>query len=430
MRRLPPSVIVREELEQLLRQGAQQETNIVSAFVEKVTRLVVQELLEGDQTDFLGGRGRYERRSGGQRGSRNGYQRGRIRTAEGPIEVGVPQVRGAGEPFRPALMTFLDGNSEVLDRLVTEMYARGLSTRDVEDAFRDVTGELLISRSAVSEITDRLWEDYQAFVARDLSAIEVEYLFVDAIFESLRAQGAKEALLVAWCIDSGGRKHLVHLAVGNKESEASWREVFHSLIARGLRAPTTVTSDGAPGLIKAIDTVFANSIRIRCWFHRLANLRAKLPDETAGEVLAHAYAVRDAPTLDAARAAADRFVGLFGHEYPAAVACSQDDLDALLAIHRVPVRHRIRVRTTNLAERSFEEERRRTKVIPRLRSERATIKLVFATMMRAAERWSRVSINDLERRQLRLLRADLGLDPPPLDRPQRHQRRRTQRTAA
>ena len=94
------------------------------------------------------------------------------------------------EPFRSSLMGFLDGNSEVLESLVNEMYARGLSTRDVEDAFRDATGELLISKSAVSEITDRLWEDYQAFIARDLSEVEVEYLFVDAVFESLRRHGA------------------------------------------------------------------------------------------------------------------------------------------------------------------------------------------------------------------------------------------------
>jgi hypothetical protein len=148
---------------ELLAGGVGRESNIVSVLVETVTRLVVQELLEAEQADYLGGRGRYERRGEGQVGSRNGYEPGRRRTAEGPIEVAVPQVRGRGEPFRSSLMSFLDGNSEVLDRLVTEMYARGLSTRDVEDAFRDATGELLISRSAVSEITDRLWADYQRF---------------------------------------------------------------------------------------------------------------------------------------------------------------------------------------------------------------------------------------------------------------------------
>ena len=300
----------------------------------------------------------------------------------------------------------------------------------MEDAFTDATGELLISRSAVSEVTDRLWEDYEAFIAQDLSELEIEYLFVDAVFESLRTQGAKEALLVAWGIDTQGRKHLLHLAVGNKESEVAWTGFFPNMVDRGLRPPTTVTSDGATGLVNAINAVFGTSIRIRCWFHRLSNIRAKLPDEDAPEIMSHVYAARDAPSLDAARMAADRFVATFGRSYPSAVACFQDDLEALLAIHRVPIRHRIRVRTTNLAERSFEEERRRTKVIPRLRSERSTLKLVFATMIRAADRWCRVSINDIERHQLRLLRAELGLDPPPTEHPTQRRRRRTDRTAA
>ena len=192
MGRVAPSVIARRQLQELLSGGADRGSNIVSALVEAVTRLVVQELLEGEQADFLGGRGRYQRRSEGQVGSRNGYEPARVRTAEGPFEVAVRQVRGGGEPFRSSLMGFLDGHSEVLERLVSEMYARGLSTRDVEDAFRDATGQMLISQSAVSEITDRLWADYQAFIAWDLSDISVEYLFVDAVFPvaaSARGQG-------------------------------------------------------------------------------------------------------------------------------------------------------------------------------------------------------------------------------------------------
>ena len=256
MRRVTPSVIAREQLQQLLDGSVDRETNIVSLLVQLVTRLVVQELVEGEQGDFLGGRGRYQRREEGQVGSRNGYERGRLRTAEGFVDVAVPQVRGAGEPFHSSLMSFLEGNSEVLESLGTEMYARGLSTRDVEDAFRDSTGELLISKSAVSEITDRLWVDYQEFIARDLSEVEIEYLFVDAVFEALRRHGAREALLVGWCIDSDGRKHLLHLAVGNKESAQAWTEFFRHMIGRGLRLPTTITSDGAPGLVKAIGMCF------------------------------------------------------------------------------------------------------------------------------------------------------------------------------
>ena len=106
-------------------------------------------------------------------------------------------------------------------------------------------------------------------------------------------------------------------------------------------------------------------------------------------------------------------VNTFARPYPAAVACFQDDVEALLGIHRVPVRHRLRGRTPHLGERCFVEERRRSTVIPRFTSEKAATKLVFATLIRAADRGCRVSITDLERHQLKLLRAELGLDPPP-----------------
>jgi len=100
-------VLAREELHRLLSGGADREANIVSVFVEAVTRMVVQELVEGEQADYLGGRGRYERRGDGQVGCRNGYERGRLRTAEGAIDVAVPQVRGADAPFRSTLLGFL-----------------------------------------------------------------------------------------------------------------------------------------------------------------------------------------------------------------------------------------------------------------------------------------------------------------------------------
>jgi putative transposase len=418
MRRVPPSMLIREDLEGLLADGAGPGENLISQLVQTVSRLVIQQLLEGEQTDRLGGRGRYQRRDPDveYRGSRNGYVDSSVRTAEGRIPIQVPQIRDGDGPFRSTLLGFLEGNSDVLERLVMEMYARGMSTRDVEDAFRDATGELVISRTAVSEITDQLWEQYEQFCARDLSHIDVEYLFCDGIFESLRRYGAKEAVLVAWGIDTSGRKHLLHLAVGNKESEACWSEFFRHMVNRGLRMPTSVTSDGAAGLINAIETVFPESIRVRCWFHRLGNIRSKLPEDSAPEVLAEVRAVRDAATLDAARAQADRVVNRYRTEFPAAVACFIDDLEALLAVHRVPVRHRIHVRTTNLAERSFVEERRRTKVIPRLLNEKSAMKLMFATLIRCSTRWMRIPVSDMERHQLRLLRQQLGIDPPPATR--------------
>ena len=419
MRKVAPSVMVREQIEQTLCGGVGTETNLLSTLAQLGLKHIVQQALEQEQEDFLG-RGRYERQEEGTekgRSYRNGYEDGTLATAEGEVSVRMPQVRGGGAPYRSKLMEFLSGNSEALERLVTEMYARGLSTRDVEECFRDAsTGELMISRSAVSEITDRLWEDYRAFCERDLSEIEVEYLFLDAVYESLRRYGAKEGVLAAWCIMTEGRKVLLHLAVGNKESEACWVEFLRNMVSRGLRTPISVTSDGAPGLVNAIEGLFSKSLRIRCWYHKLGNIRSKLPAEGAEEVLAHARAVRDAPTYETGEAQAASLIERFGSVYPAALKSFTEDLEASLAHLKLPVRHRINVRTTNLLERSFLEERRRTKVIPRLMDEKSAMKLVFATLIRVSERWSRVSVSELERKQLGLLRRELGIDPPPDER--------------
>jgi putative transposase len=423
MRKVPPSAVLREEINRTLTGGIEEGTDLLSCLVHLGLGYLVQQALEQEQEDFLG-RGRYERpkNDGGsdaeeRRPYRNGYEEGTLHTAEGEVKVRLPQVRGASHAYRSRLMEFLGSNSEALERLVVEMYARGLSTRDVEECFRDeATGELLISRSAVSEITDRLWEDYREFCERDLSGVEVEYLFLDAVYESLRRYGAKEGILAAWCITTDGRKVLLHLAVGNKESEACWVEFLRDMVGRGLRMPTSVTSDGAPGLVNAIEGVFSKSLRVRCWYHKMSNIRSKLPAEGAEEVLAHARAVRDAPTHEAGEAQAASLIERFGDLYPAAIKSFAEDLEASLAHLKLPVRHRINVRTTNLLERSFLEERRRTKVIPRLMDEKSAMKLVFATLIRVSERWSRVSVSELERQQLKLLRRELGIDPPPDER--------------
>jgi putative transposase len=167
MRKVPPSVMVREQIEQaLFSEGLdankEEETDLLSTLARLGLGYLLQQALEQEQEDFLG-RAHYERRDTQEQvrcGYRNGYEEASLATAEVKVGVRVPQVRGASEPYRSRLMEFLSGNSEALERLVVEMYARGLSTRDVEECFRDkATGELLISRSAVSEITDQLWED-------------------------------------------------------------------------------------------------------------------------------------------------------------------------------------------------------------------------------------------------------------------------------
>ena len=412
-RSIPPSEQMRQSLEDFLAGGVRQDGSPTSTLLKLAARVVLQEALEAEQRDLLG-RERYQRGSDGS--YRNGYRPGRVECAEGRVQVQVPQVRGV-PGYRSPLMEFLAAHSEVLERLVTEMYARGLSTRDVEEALTDATGECLLTRSAVSELTDRLWEDYQAFCQRDLSGFELIYLFVDAIYESLREQGGPpEAVLCAWGICADGRRVLLHLALGNKESYADWLEFLRDMVARGLKPPLTMTSDGAPGLLRALEEVFPQSLRIRCWMHKMRNVLDKLPDAARAEVKAWLVAVRDAPTLEAGRQAAAETIAHFEREYPAAMKSFADDLESSLLHLRVPPAHRKFVRTTNLIERSFEEERRRTKVIPRFFDERSCLKLAFAALERAARRWQKVTITELEQRQLALLRQELQPDPTPSDR--------------
>lgn len=413
MERVAPSDRLKQELAALLSTGIRPaEADPAGKLVRLAARLVLQEALEQEQTDFIG-RSRYERGEAPRQGYRNGYEPAALQTAEGRLEVAAPQVRGSAQPYQSRLLAFLGEHTEVLEKLAVEMYARGLSTRDVEAAFTEATGDCLLSKSAVSKLTDSLWEEYEAFGCRDLSGYAVAYLFVDGIYESVRAQaGSKEAVLCAWAILEDGTKVLLHLALGNKESYDAWRAFFRSMQARGLATPVSITSDGAPGLLRAIGEAFPQSLRLRCWFHKITNVLGKLPERAKDTVLAHLRAIRDAPTLAVGEQMAAAFLEQYGKEYPSATTCFQDDLAATLAHLRLPEGHRIHCRTTNLVERSFVEERRRAKVIPRFRDERSCLKLVFATLIRAARRWMRVRMTELQHAQLAQLRRELGQNPP------------------
>jgi len=395
MKRIAPSEQIEQDLQEFLQGGMYGSQQPVSELVKLGAQLIVQKALEQEVGDQLE-RDRYKRRQEGQQGLRNGYEPGRIRSAEGEIALQVPQVRGTQEPYRSKLMDFLRGNSDVLEYLVVQMYTRGLSTRDVEEAFRDpYSGELLLGRSAVSELTDSLWEDYQAFCERDLSVFEVEYVFLDAVYESLRElAGLKEAVLVAWGICRDGRKVLLHMGLGNKESLDAWREFIRDMVSRGLRAPTLVTSDGAPGLIAAIEEIWPHSLRQRCLVHKKRNILDKVPDSARQEVKKGLNAIYDAPNREVADVVITDFIKRYGKVYPSAITCFQNDLEACLAFLKCPAIHHNRIRTTNLLERAFLEQRRRTKTIPRFFDERSCLKLVFATLWQASERWQNVKMSE------------------------------------
>jgi transposase-like protein len=405
MERIPASERTREKLKRLM-DGVDKSSDSGSELMRLAAQLIIEEALEGEARDALG-RDYYARGAAPGAGYRNGYRRGRLKTAEGAIAYGAPQIADRAEPFRSKLRKVLGPRSGQLERLAVEMYARGLSTRDIEALFADEAGRSLLSRSAVSEVTERLWAEYQAFAGRELAEFEVLYLFVDGIAERLHLGQPREAVLAAWGIVADGSKVLLHLAPGTKEDTASCRAFFHDMRRRGLSDPLLVVSDGAPGLIRAIEECFPRAARQRCLVHKMRNLQCKVPEAIWPEFKARAYACYQAASPALARMLRDDVVATYADELPSAIACLDDDFEACIAHLAFPVNHRRTIRSTNLLERLFVEERRRTKTIPHAFGERAVLKLMYAALIRGSRGWCRLRITEFERRQVQALRAEL-----------------------
>jgi transposase-like protein len=262
MERIPASERTREKLTALM-EGRSEVEDGRSELVRLAARLIIEEALEGEARDALG-RDYYARGATPGAGYRNGYRTGRVKSAEGAIEYSTPQIADRSEAFRSRIRAVVRGRTEELEALAVEMYARGLSTRDIEALFADGDGHTLLSRSAVSEVTERLWAEYEAFASRDLAEFEVIYLFVDGITERLHLGQPREAVLAAWGILADGKKALLHLAPGTKEDTASCREFFQDMRRRDLPDPSLVASDGAPVIIRAIEECLPRSVRQRC----------------------------------------------------------------------------------------------------------------------------------------------------------------------
>src|SRR5436305_7774532 len=326
------------------------------------------------------------------------------------MQYSAPQIAGRDEPFRSAIREHLKGHTQGLEDLAIEMLARGLSVRDIEDAFKDETGRLLLSKTAVSQLGERLWEDYPAFAERDLSEYEIVYLFVDGIAERLRPGAKREPVLAAGGFTIEGRRVLLHMMAGSKEYAETVTAFFEDMKRRGLNGPLLVTSDGAAGIIKAIEVCFPRGARQRCLAHRMRNLAAKVPEDVWPDFKVRAQAAYQAPSRAIARELAAGVVADYGRKYDSAVACFMDDFEAGIAHLRFPVTHRRAIRTTNLLERLFVEERRRLKIIPNGFGEKAVLKLMFAALIRAADRWRGLRFGEFELRQIAAVRKDLGAE--------------------
>ena len=416
-RTVPPSAEIEDQIDQLLAVGVgENPRESLSGLAKLGARLIIQRAVE-DEFDAWLGRARYERRPEYQRGLRNyesglrnGFRPRRVQTGEGELEVGIPQVREAAEPFVSKL--FPRGakllRTEPLKAMVIGAFVRGLSMRDVE-SLCEQAGLGKLSKSTASRICSELRERFEQFKRRDLYDIRLAALFLDAVFLSVRPEGPKEGVLVAWGFTEEGERVLLGVILGMRESHEDWLALGRDLIARGLGAPMLIVADGAPGLIKAVDQCWPASDRQHCAVHRVRNLLAKLPERERERVRAAYWQALDEATGE--RDGKQRLKALVAEldkaGYTAAARCLSDDLDALVVHLRYPLRHRHRWRSTNLLERSLGEVKRRTKVIGRFPGERSCLTLVWAVLdLYIGHATNGIKFTQLERQRFKQIRYD------------------------
>jgi len=415
-RTVPPSAEIEERIDGLLAGGlaADDPQGALSELASLGAKLIIQRAVE-DEFDAWLGRARYERKPEAAPGKRNGFRPRSVQAAEGPVDVEIPQVREAAEPFVSKLFPrgrrFL--RTEPLKALVIGAFVRGLSMRDAESLCEEA-GLGRITKSTASRICKELRDRFAAFQARDLSAIKLVALFLDAIYLPVRPSGAKEGVLCAWGIGESGERVLLSVMLGMREAEEDWLALGRDLTGRGLPRPRLIVADGAPGLVNAIGQCWPDADRQRCTVHRLRNVLAKLPERERERVRAAYWKVLDeADSIAKGERGMRQLIGeLTDQGYAAAAACLAEDLDALLVHLKYPLRHRRKWRSTNLLERSLGEVRRRTKVIGRFPGEHSCLSLCWAVLDLIITQSTRVVFADIERQALKRIGDTQSLPSP------------------
>ena len=252
-------------------------------------------------------------------------------------------------------------------------------------------------------------ERYRQWCERRLEAHDIVYLFLDAIYLKLRPDDQPaEGVLVCWGVTLEGRKILLGLALGSRESYDSWVAFGRDLIGRGMRSPALVVADGAPGIWKAVRELWPHALEQRCTVHALRNVTSKLPERHHQEVKARWW-----KTFDEARSPGEATRELQGiiadyrTAYPSAMAVIETDLPALLTHLQFPSEHRKRITTTNLLERTFVEVRRRTKVIGRFPGETSALTLIWAVLELSSRGWRGVKMTPKTVAEIERLRRQL-----------------------
>src|SRR5277367_6806360 len=376
----------RSLLDEIVRDGARQ--MLAAALAAEVAAYVDQ---FSDQVDERGRR----------LVVRNGHHHQRdVLTAAGAVSVRAPRVNdrrvdpdtARQQRFSSAILPAWARKSPQMSEVLPLLYLHGLSTSDFGPALEQFLGSGAgLSATTITRLTAQWQDEAKAFAGRDLSGTDYVYLWVDGIHLKVRLDQEKLCLLVMLGVRTDGRKELVALTDGYRESTESWADLLRDCRRRGMTAPVLAVGDGALGFCAALREVFPATREQRCWWHKQANVLAALPKSAHPGALAALREIYNAEDIDKAQVAIKAFEIDYGAKYPKAVAKIVDDTDVLLEFYKYPAEHWIHLRTTNPIESTFATVRLRTNVTKGPGSRSAGLAMAYKLIEAAQTRWRAVN---------------------------------------
>jgi len=356
----------------------------LEAFARAQVQGFIQQLLE-DEVDELLGRKKSERRAAldAPRGSRNGHGKPRrLALMNGTIRVRRPRVRDVEERFVSRLLPLFQRRTPEVGALLPALYLHGLALGDFELALRGLLGEAApLSASSLVRLKATWQAQYAAWQQRDLSDCPLVYLWADGVYVKAGLEDTKAALLVLIGAGADGRKVILAVESGQRESTESWATVLRDLKARGLRAPKLTIADGHLGIWSALATVYPASAEQRCWNHKLRNVLDAVPKRRQAEVKAALQEIASADTARAATTRRDTFARTYRRQFPKAVERLERDWERLVAYYAFPQEHWRHLRTTNVIESPFAAVRLRTTAAKRFKKVENATALIWKTLL-------------------------------------------------
>jgi len=327
---------------------------------------------------------------------RNGFLPQRtILTGIGAVEVKQPRVKdrrpaSQQEKFSSAILPPYLRKTKSIEELIPWLYLKGISTGDFSEALAAILGPQAkgLSAATITRLKAVWAEEYDAWSKRSLVGKHYVYVWADGVHFNIRLEEDRQCILVLMGATADGKKELIALADGFRESEQSWKALLLDCVARGMTiAPKLAVGDGALGFWKALRQVFPTTQEQRCWVHKTANVLDKLPKGQQPRAKAMLHDVYQAETRAAAEKAFDLFVATYEAKYAKATDCLLKDREELLVFYDFPALHWIHLRTTNPIESTFATVRLRTAKTKGSGSRLACLTMVFKLMESAAKKW-------------------------------------------